>query len=42
MSIPEVWKFIKDYGFSEYINQDEHKTLVRLVNMEGLRNKQEN
>jgi len=42
LSIPEIWKMIQDFGFDKYINHIEHKTLVRLVNVEGLNDKTEN
>ncbi len=32
MSIPEIWKLLKDYDFVNLINQEENKTLVRIVN----------
>jgi hypothetical protein len=32
MSIPEMWKLLKDFEFTNLINQEENKALVRIVN----------
>ena len=41
IDISELWRIIKDYGFSDKMTQDQNKALVRMVNTEYLKNKTE-